>query len=81
MPKQAAPILMTGEVRWCKEVSEKKDPQEFATGVKLLSVNGKPVANSIFFDQEEKIVWSAVLESIFGNFRKFAQEKARPKKP
>ena len=81
LPKQATPISMTGEVHWSEPVPDKKDPLEFATGVKLISVDGKPVAESIFFDEEHKMVWSTALESVFGNFRKFAQERANPKRP
>ena len=65
------PIYMLGEVRWSEEVKGEKDSsQKFTTGVKLLTVNDKPVAPSIYFDETNKAFWSPVLESIFGKAKK-----------
>ena len=79
LPKAANPIPMKGEVRWSQPLPDgEKDAPQFMTGVRLTRIDSKPVADSIFFDKEHKMIWSAVLEAIFGNFRKFAQEKLRP---
>ncbi|MCM8791249.1 MAG: PilZ domain-containing protein [Candidatus Omnitrophica bacterium] len=68
-PIVKGPVRMEGEVRWSKKISGKEgDRGLFRTGVRLISVNGKSVADSIYFDKKYKIVWSAVLESLFGNF-------------
>ncbi len=73
-------IPMEGEVRWCKEADKNGHTAgSFDTGIKLLKVNEKLVESSIRFDEENKIVWSEVLETVFGSFRVFA-EKERLKK-
>jgi hypothetical protein len=75
LPRQKQPVCMTGEVRWSKEISPYPVKKyKFDTGVKLIDILGKPVAKSIYFDKKHSIVWSIVLESIFGNFRKFVRK-------
>ena len=37
------------------------------TGVKILTVNGESVANSVFIDTIHNIRWSIVLESVLGS--------------
>ena len=66
-PRVKSPVKMEGEVRWSKKISgETKDA--FHTGVRLISVNGKPVSDSIYFDNKYNVMWSVVLESLFGDF-------------
>ncbi|OGX09090.1 MAG: hypothetical protein A2Z88_08245 [Omnitrophica WOR_2 bacterium GWA2_47_8] len=81
VPKSKKPIPMEGEVRWSENMKEdKKEKSKFYTGVQLKAVNGIPVDASIYFDESYRIVWSAVLESILGNFRKFAQKREKIEK-
>ena len=83
--KYKKPILMEGEVRWSQEAqAQAKGGKVFHTGVWLLTVNGKPVEESVYFDDANKVVWSIVLESIFGKFRitakKYISLKIKEKK-
>jgi len=76
LPKQKEPIPMKGEVAWCwSSAISTSSENKFDTGVKLLKVDGKSVAESVYRDQEYGVVWSAVLEAVFGNFRIFAQKR------
>ena len=75
LPKAPDPIHMDGQVRWSDRSSlNKKRFDRFDTGVQLLSVDGKPVDNSVYFDKTYHIIWSNVLESIFGTFRRLVQK-------
>jgi len=76
LPSEKKPIHMEGQVRWSCATKQK---DRFDTGVKLNTVNGKPVHGSIYFDEENKVVWSAVLDSVFGNFRKLIQNQKKQK--
>ena len=77
LPGENQPILMEGEVRWSREGSGELGIKKFETGVRIISVNGQPVEPSIYFDSANKIVWSAVLESVFGTFKEFSQKRKR----
>lgn len=67
---QKQPIRMTGEVRWSMKLpGEGKYKNFFYTGVKLNTLNGQPVAESIYHDSEYDINWSIVLETVFGGFK------------
>lgn len=69
LPNSKEPIHMEGEVRWSHSTSlEKIKENKFDTGVRLLTVNGKRVHESIHYDKANRIVWSIVLESVFGSF-------------
>ena len=75
LPRQKIPICMTGEVRWSKKIKVHPEIKyKYDTGVKLISVSGKPVSASIHYDKKHHIPWSIVLETIFGNFRKLCKE-------
>jgi len=68
-PSVKNPIEMEGEVRWSKKCSgEVNGEKKFRTGVHLISVNDKLIADSIYFDKKYKVAWSAVLDSLFGTF-------------
>ena len=68
-PTVKGPVVMEAEVRWSRRIPEDLGKREsYHTGLKLLSVNGKPVPESIYFDKNYKIMWSAVLDSLFGSF-------------
>lgn len=76
LPKLKKPVCMTGDVRWSRMVSSRmKGRYKFDTGVRLISVFGKLVSDSIYFDKKNQILWSIVLDSIFGNFRKLMRHK------
>ena len=77
LPAHKDPIPMQGEVRWSEKKSPSQKSDKFDTGVKLMTINGKPVHESIYFDQDNKVVWSLVLESVFGSFRIFAQKQKK----
>jgi hypothetical protein len=68
-PKVKRPVKMEGEVRWSHKVTgPDKRKYLYITGVQLSLVNGKSVADSIYYDKKYKIVWSEVLDSLFGTF-------------
>ncbi len=70
LPKRfKKPILMEGEVRWSESLGKLKRQTLYDTGVKLITVDGQPVDESVYFDDMNRVVWSAVLESVFGKFR------------
>lgn len=75
LPKQKNPVCMTAQVRWSKALLLKSEEKhKFDTGVRLMTVSGKPVSPSIRFDKKQQVVWSDVLDSIFGSFRKLMQK-------
>ena len=75
LPKKKKPVHMRGEVRWARPAFRpRKYSYKFDTGVKLMAVSGEPVAKSIYFDKKNKVIWSGVLDSVFGNFRKIIQK-------
>ncbi|MFA5059809.1 MAG: PilZ domain-containing protein [Candidatus Omnitrophota bacterium] len=69
LPGQKDPVPMQGEVRWSRPFVNAKNETVFDTGVKIVVVDGKPVTETVFYDSANKIMWSLVLESIFGNFK------------
>lgn len=76
-PKVSAPVVMEGEVRWSKKLPGKHEGKNiYHTGVRVLVVNARSVAESIYFDKRYKIVWSAVLDALFGSFAA-ARKKAK----
>ena len=60
-------IRMEGEVKWSSASTD--DPSKFNTGLHLLNVEGKAVQKTFHLDENNEVVWSAVLESILGNFK------------
>jgi hypothetical protein len=72
-------VRLEGEVRWSRSVSsEREEEPSFETGVKLIAVEGKPVHDTIHYDETYHVIWSAALESVIGNFRILAQQKKEP---
>lgn len=70
-PNTKVPNLMEGEVRWShKNPKDIKYKDMFHTGVKLITVNGKSVTDSIYHDKKYEVDWSIVLEAVFGSFKK-----------
>ncbi|MDD5005078.1 MAG: PilZ domain-containing protein [Candidatus Omnitrophica bacterium] len=79
LPDDKKPIHMEGQVRWSQQASLKaKKKNKFDTGVKLITVEGQSVLGSVYYDEANKVVWSVVLDSVFGNFRKLTQKKNTP---
>jgi len=72
LPNQRDPLVMEGEVRWSQKLP---DMDHFDAGIKLSKINGKVVSSSVYHDGVNQIVWSTVLESVFGDFKKIAQKK------
>ena len=80
-PNVKIPVLMDGEVRWSHKIPQApKHKDMFHTGVRLISVNGKSVADSIYYDQKYKVDWSIVLESVFGSFKEMVKQLKADKK-
>ena len=79
LPGDQEKIHMEGEVKWCDCAQENPlnelENQQFDTGVKLVSVEGKPVQETIHFDEIYQVEWSTVLEAILGKFRILMQNK------
>ena len=71
LPKIKEPIHMSGQVRWSDRSQSEKI---FHTGVKLITVEGYNVAQSVHFDKDYHVYWSKVLDSVFGTFRKRIQQ-------
>jgi hypothetical protein len=75
LPSQDTPIYMEGEVRWSQETPlSKSDKKKFSTGIKILNVEGRQVDPTIFYDAEHNVIWSVVLDSVFGSFKKIVQK-------
>lgn|SRR3989338_1158548 len=76
LPQDNHPIHMQGEVRWSKKKrSGLLLHNKFNTGVHLTSIEGKPVHNSVHFDQEYQVYWSDVLESVLGKYRMISLQR------
>jgi hypothetical protein len=75
LPGSINPIHMEGAVRWCSpnksvdQVKDKDDKVKYLSGILLSLVEGESVQDSIYYDQEYKVNWSDVLESVFGDYK------------
>ncbi|MCX5677695.1 MAG: PilZ domain-containing protein [Candidatus Omnitrophica bacterium] len=68
-PIMKNPVKMEGQVRWSEKCpGPSKEYDMFYTGIQVVTVNDRTVIDSIYFDRRHQIVWSAILESLFGNF-------------
>jgi hypothetical protein len=77
-PVMKKPIKMEGQVKWCEGCPGVSREHDMAyAGIQIIVVNGNPVVDSLYFDKKYMVVWSAVLESVFGTF---AAIKNNPKK-
>ncbi|VAX37036.1 hypothetical protein MNBD_UNCLBAC01-1562 [hydrothermal vent metagenome] len=79
LPGDTEQIHMEGEVKWCDYAqgltAETSENQQFDTGVKLVSIEGRSVQETVYFDETYQVEWSTVLESILGKFRIMMQNK------
>ena len=70
------PLQMQGNVRWSKEVPGSRPMySQFDTGLKLITIEGKAVHKSIYFDEAYKLYWSDVLELISGKWKQVVKLK------
>ncbi|HLF17783.1 MAG TPA: PilZ domain-containing protein [Candidatus Omnitrophota bacterium] len=74
LPGDRGPVLMEGLVRWCEETLNNPG---YDTGVKLLTVDGKSVAETVHYDNAYHVEWSAVLESVLGKFRLLSKKRRK----
>ena len=80
VPMNSKPIVMEGEVKWSSPVEEEMvDRSLYETGVRILKVNSEPVEKTVFIDRDNRIAWSAVLESDFGGFKQSALKRQKDK--
>lgn len=76
LPSATEPVRMTGEVRWSRTAEDGgKEKDAYQTGVLLKTVEDKPIAQTIRYDQEYHVNWSIVLESVLGSFKDLIREK------
>ena len=68
-PIKKSPVKMEGQVRWSEKCpGPSREHDMFYTGIQVATVNDRAVMDSIYFDRKHQVVWSAILESLFGNF-------------
>ncbi len=77
VPGKGAPVLMKGEVRWSHEISLNNKEKYFDTGIKIISVEDHSVTDTIKVDKENNVIWSNVLDAIFGSFGKISKENRK----
>lgn len=79
LPSAKDPIYMEGEVKWSQKPSLKplrgKDRNVYHTGVRLTTVNGESVTESIYFDKTYQVIWSIVLDSVLENFKALVKKQ------
>ncbi len=67
LPKSNENIKMTGQVQWCRMVNPHRSQRgDFSTGVKVETIDGKKVLDTIVYDPTLKIFWSDILEKLVG---------------
>ncbi len=68
-PNTKKPVRMEGWVRWSRKLMRGPGATcAYHTGVLLISAGGNLIADSIYFDKDYKVAWSAALDSLFGTF-------------
>lgn len=71
LPAIKTPIPMEGKVMWCSSsAADGGYVGKYRTGVKISRVRGEDVEKTIVIDPANKVQWSIVLESVFGEFKK-----------
>lgn len=76
VPQDNHTVPLAGEIRWIKAIEHSAQrPRKFEVGVQLVTVNGHPVRDSIYFDQNYHVEWSEVLEAVFGHYRVIMQNQ------
>ncbi|MFA5362936.1 MAG: PilZ domain-containing protein [Candidatus Omnitrophota bacterium] len=73
-PNTKIPVHMQGAVCWAHAVSEVSGIRVATrVGAEIVSVEGKPVSRSLHYDKKYKVIWSIVLDSLFGNFKNMVE--------
>ena len=71
LPKHGAIIYMEGEVRWSRLATVSPNaPHLYSSGVLIKKVDGVNIEETVYFDEEYKVMWSQLLESVLGSFAK-----------
>ena len=80
-PKKKDPVRMEGRVCWSVGLSGGTGAKSvFRTGVELISVKGKAVAEAVYFDKGYNVMWSPVLDSLFGDFAALIREMKKKRR-
>lgn len=76
LPKQTHMICMEGDVRWCRLAAVTANaPKQFLSGVLITKVNGKPVQDTIYQDEQYHVAWSQLLNDVLGEFARICRQK------
>ncbi len=75
MPGMSA-VSMQGCVRWCKQSENIREGDfNYVVGLEVTKVKGKPVLETVYYDQDYHVYWSLVLEAVLGGYRIYSQNK------
>ena len=73
VPRAKKPVFMEGVVVWSTAIAGgASEAHGFDSAVRITMVNHKSVSETIHVDTRHGIVWSIVLESVFGTFKALA---------
>jgi hypothetical protein len=75
LPGAERAIKMDAEARWTAISKEENNNSRFDTGVRIVTVDGNPVAKSVYYDETYHVHWSIVLEAVLGRFRIMQQNR------
>lgn len=76
LPKSEQVVFLRGEVCWCHTQEALQDGKTgFLTGVKINTVDGHDVDETVYFDKVYGVVWSELLERVLGGFAKLNRKK------
>lgn len=76
LPGAAQAIKMDVEARWSAVAAPVTgETSRFDTGVRVITVDGRPVAKTVYYDEAYQVHWSIVLESVLGRFRIMQQQR------
>lgn len=71
------PLRLKGSVRWSRAVTGGGTaPSLFDTGLKLITIEGRRVHDSVHYDKMYKLYWSDVLELISERWKQTIRAKA-----
>lgn len=74
VPGQKKNIPMEGVIRWSRQCFPPGKERKYDSGIKILTVNGKPLSETFEYDDSKQIVWSAVLQTILGDSKEEAKK-------
>lgn len=71
LPKCPGVIYMEGEVRWSQLITATSGTvNQYLTGVVVGKVDGSQVDETVYFDEQYKVMWSHLLDRVLGGFAK-----------